>query len=527
MTVSVTFCGAAGGVTGSCYLLQTDHGNILVDCGMFQGSKTVRELNYGPFPFDVSGIAAVLLTHAHIDHSGLVPKLVKAGFAGPIYATEPTCDLLTYMLPDSGYIQESEVERLNRRNARRGRPEVTPIYTREDAENTLSLLKVLDYHDWHQIVPGLRARFWDAGHLLGSASIELEIDDDAKAKANGKPTRLLFSGDIGTGEAVFNEAPEGPSDIDYLFVETTYGDRSRPVISDEERRAMLGSEVRDALKAGGNLVIPSFAVARTQELLVDLAHLFNKGELPQANVFVDSPLAQRATDVFAKHLKRSDAHALAHPKFHMVPDVQASKQLAQVTSGAIIISASGMCDAGRIRYHLKNNLWRSNCTVLLVGFQAAGSFGRVLQSGAKRVRIHGEEIEVRARIRTLDVYSGHADQDMLLRWTKDRLPVSRRIFLTHGEEGARAAFAQVLMAHGIAETMISQPMLDDTVMLQKGSKKTTIPAPRLSGEELSRDDWHNLYAGTVTALSEKLRSLETADERREMLEKVLRDIGSV
>ncbi|WP_033069520.1 MBL fold metallo-hydrolase [Thalassospira australica] len=524
MTISVTFCGAAGGVTGSCYLIQSDTGNFLVDCGMFQGSKTVRELNYNPFPFDVGRISAVLLTHAHIDHTGLVPKLVKAGYGGPVYATEPTCDLLTYMLPDSGYIQESEVERLNRRNARRGRPEVTPIYTREDAENTLLQLKKVEYHHWINVFDGVRARFWDAGHLLGSASIEIEVDDAAQ---QGKPTRLLFSGDVGTGEAVFNAAPEAPKDIDYLFVETTYGDRIRRDIDDEERRALLATEVREALKAGGNLVIPSFAVARTQELLVDLAHLFNRGELPPANVFVDSPLAQRATDVFARHLDRHDAQALAHPKFHMVPDVQASKQLAQVSSGAIIISASGMCDAGRIRHHLKNNLWKSNSTVLLVGFQAAGSFGRVLQRGAKHVRIHGEEIEVRARIRTLDVYSGHADQDMLLRWTQDRLPVSHRIFLTHGEEGARAAFREVLIGQGIDAKLIAMPMLDDTVTLVKGKTKPEALQARLSGEELSREDWHNLYAQTVTSLSEKLRSLKTAGERQELLEKVLRNIGPV
>jgi len=524
MTVSVTFCGAAGGVTGSCYLLQTDHGNILVDCGMFQGSKTVRELNYGPFPFEAKDIEAVLLTHAHIDHSGLLPKLIKAGYNKSIFATEPTCDLLTYMLPDSGYIQESEVERLNRRNARRGRDEVEPIYTRKDAEHTLTRLKTVDYHKWLDVLPGIRARFWDAGHLLGSASIEIEADSK---EADGKPTRMLFSGDIGTGEAVFNEAPEAPADLDYLFVETTYGDRTRPDMTDDERRALLKQEVCDALKAGGNLIIPSFAVARTQELLVDLAHLFNRGELPQANVFVDSPLAQRATEVFAKHLDRSDAHALAHPKFHMVPDVQASKQLANVSSGAIIISASGMCDAGRIRYHLKNNLWRSNCTVLLVGFQAAGSFGSVLQRGVKRVRIHGDEIEVRARIRTLDVYSGHADQTMLLSWTKDRLPIAHRIFLTHGEQGARVAFQQALIDQGIPADLISLPMLDETVALQNGGVKAAVPKPRISGEELSRDDWHNLYAGTVTALSEKIRSLETDQQRRDVLEKVLRDIGAV
>ena len=525
MTVSVTFCGAAGGVTGSCYLLHTDAGDVVVDCGMFQGSKTVRELNYGAFPFKAADIRAVLLTHAHIDHSGLLPKLVKAGFTGPIYATEPTCDLLTYMLPDSGYIQESEVERLNRRNVRRGRPEVTPIYTREDAEKTLKQLNPVDYHDLQEVLPGLRARYWDAGHLLGSAAIEIEVDDEA---ADGEPhtLRMLFSGDIGTGEAVFNEAPEGPKDIDYLFVESTYGDRNREDVSDGERREMLAREVRDAIQAGGNLVIPSFAVPRTQELLVDLAPLFNRGKLPRSDVFVDSPLAQRATEVFAKHLPADDARALAHPNFHMVPDVASSMQLARVKSGAIIISASGMCDAGRIRYHLKNNLWRPECTVLIVGFQAAGSMGRVLQGGAKHVRIHGDEIDVRARIRTLDIYSGHADQAMLLSWTKERMPVSRRIFLTHGEDGARAAFREAMIHNGIEETKIALPMLDDTVVFKRGQTKPTKIKPRLSGAEMSRDDWHNRYAHSVTELSEKLRAMDSNEKREALLEKVLQDIAS-
>ncbi|OSQ42842.1 MBL fold metallo-hydrolase [Thalassospira sp. MCCC 1A01428] len=516
MTLSVTFCGAAGGVTGSCYLLRTPAGNFLIDCGMFQGSKTVKELNYGPFPFDASDIRAVLLTHAHIDHSGLIPKLVKAGFVGVVFATEPTCDLLTYMLPDSGYIQETEVDRLNRRNARRGRPQVEPIYTREDAEKALKRLRPVEYHQWIEIAPGFEVRYWDAGHILGSASIEVRIDGEP-----GHKTRhLLFSGDIGTGEAVFNDAPEGPSDVDYLFVETTYGDRQRVDMAADERRTMLATEVREALIAGGNLVIPSFAVARTQELLVDLAALFNSGQLPKADVFIDSPLAQRATGVFARYLDAQDARALNHPNFHMVPDVEASIQLARIKGGAIILSASGMCDAGRVRYHLKNNLWRPECTVLLVGYQAAGSLGRILLSGAKNVRIHGDQIQVRARVRNLDIYSGHADQQTLLEWVKARLPVHKAIFLTHGENPARTTFRDLLIANDIPAKLLSSPSLDQTVVLRRGKDNQPPITRRLGHDVMSREDWHNDYARTLTALSEKLAALSTNRQREKLLAKL-------
>lgn len=516
MTLSVTFCGAAGGVTGSCYLLRTPVGNFLIDCGMFQGNKTVKELNYGPFPFDASDIRAVLLTHAHIDHSGLIPKLVKAGFIGVIFATQPTCDLLTYMLPDSGYIQETEVDRLNRRNARRGLPTVDPIYTREDAEKALKRLRPVEYHEWVEIVPGFEVRYWDAGHILGSASIEIKIDGEA----GQKPRHLLFSGDIGTGEAVFNEAPEGPADVDYLFVETTYGDRERVDVSASERRGLLANEIREALDVGGNLVIPSFAVARTQELLVDLAALFNSGALPKADVFIDSPLAQRATGVFARYLPPEDAHALTHPNFHMVPDVEASIQLDRIKKGAIILSASGMCDAGRVRYHLKNNLWRAECTVLLVGYQAAGSLGRILLSGAKSVRIHGDQIQVRARIRNLDIYSGHADQKTLLDWVKGRLPVHKKIFLTHGENAARVTFQDLLHANDISPKLLSSPTLDETVILQRGQELQAPIAKRGGADAMSREDWHNDYARTLTALSEKLAGLGTNRDREKLLAKL-------
>jgi len=284
MSVSLTFHGAASTVTGSCFLVGTEHGQLLVDCGLFQGTKTIRELNYQDFPFQPSKLAAVLLTHAHIDHSGLIPKLIRKGFRGQIIATEPTADLLGFMLPDSGYIQESEVERLNRRNRQRGRPRVEPIYTKRDAEAALEQLSTCAYGEWLEPLQGVRARYWNAGHILGSASIELEI-----AQAKGGALKLLFSGDIGPDEKAFHAAPEAPSDVDYLVVESTYGNRDRTEVTLDQRRRKLGEEVRAALDAGGNLLIPAFAVERTQELLLALSRLIRDGVIPEVPVFIDRP----------------------------------------------------------------------------------------------------------------------------------------------------------------------------------------------------------------------------------------------
>ena len=276
MIPSIKFCGAAGTVTGSCYWLRTEGGQILIDCGMFQGPKSLKELNYEPFPFDPKDISAVLLTHAHIDHSGLIPKLISGGFRGNVYMTEPTKDLLSYMLPDSGYIQEIEVEQLNRRNAERGRASVNPIYTREDAIKAQRRFRTTEYQSWIDLTPTIRARYWNAGHILGSASIEMEIET-----ADPKKTvlRLLFSGDIGPEHKLFHPDPDAPSDIDYLICESTYGGRIRDKLSVEERRTVLAKEVRGAIDNGGVLLIPSFAVERTQELLADLSWLMNTLEV--------------------------------------------------------------------------------------------------------------------------------------------------------------------------------------------------------------------------------------------------------
>ena len=434
------FHGAAGSVTGSCFRLVFAGQQILVDCGMFQGAKSEKELNYRPFPFDAHDIAAVVLTHAHIDHSGLLPKLVRAGFAGKVHATRATADLCAVMLPDSGHIQEIEVQQLNRRNAQRGRRTVQPIYTAEDAVGSLKRLHAEDYDAWFPVVEGIRGRFWNAGHLLGSASLELEL---ARAGAGGGPLRLLFSGDIGPAHKLLQPEAGAPSGIDYLVCESTYGNRDRPDSTPAQRRHLLEVEVAAAQQAGATLLIPSFAVERTQELLVDLYRLMRDGALPWAPITIDSPLATRASAVFDRHaedIREGELlrEALASSHVHFTETIEQSKALNNARGFQVVIAASGMCEAGRIRHHLKNWLWRDGATVLLVGYQAQGTLGRILQDGAPRVRIQGEEIEVRARIRSLDLYSGHADGPELAEWMAKRKPVRCGVFLVHGEDEAMA-----------------------------------------------------------------------------------------
>jgi len=522
MSVRVTFHGACGIVTGSCFEVRTERGAILVDCGMFQGTKSIKELNYGTFPFDPGAINALILTHAHIDHCGLAPKLFSAGFRGAIVASKPTSDLLACVLPDSGYIQEMEVQRLNRRNRQRGRPQVDPIYTREDGVETAQHVTTRSMDKWFDVAPGFRARLWDAGHILGSTSVELEVFDAKEFSAS--PLRLLFSGDIGAGENMLQQPPQGPAGIDYLFVESTYGDRLRPRFSHAHRAAALRKEIKAGLGAGGVILIPAFAVERTQQLLYDLGHLFDGRELPPVPVFVDSPLAIKATRVFKKYLrfnkKGSQPTPFDRANLRFVEDAEASKKLGRLRSGAIIVAGSGMCDAGRIRHHLKNHLSNSAATVLLVGYQAPGTMGRLLSQGVEMVRIHGEEIAVNARIRILDHYSGHADQDGLVAWVREREPITRNIFLVHGEEKARTTLAGVLEAAGIPAEKLRTPQLGETVRLTAKGAKTERIRARVDVAATATADWHNKYAETVIALRQSLDAAKTDRAREKILNQV-------
>jgi metallo-beta-lactamase family protein len=444
---------------------------------MFQGPKTEKELNYRPFPFDPDKIDAVLLSHAHIDHAGLLPKLVRHGFAGPIHATPATADLAGVMLPDSAHIQEIEVEQLNRRAARRDRGTVSPIYGAGDVDACLKLFRPQPYDAWFAVLPGLRARFWNAGHLLGSASIEIEV-----AQADAPPLRLLFSGDIGPDYKLMHPDPEAPSGLDYVICESTYGDRDRIDATADHRRKLLSEEVKAAMHPHGVLLIPSFAVERAQELISDLGRLMAEGALPLIPVYVDSPLATKATRVFAKHHKELEEGAVlmqglvAAPALHRdaraehgarpAPGVpHRHRGLGHVRGGADPAPAQDLALARR-------------GDGLFTGFQAVGTLGRILQDGARSVRIQGEEFTVRARIRTLDLYSGHADGTELRDWIAARLPIRHEVFLVHGEEAAMAALARRLT--GIVDpAKVLRPELDEGFALTpKGSRRIARPRRR-------------------------------------------------
>lgn len=499
MAIRLKFHGAARTVTGSCYLLETGTSKLLIDCGMFQGSKTERELNYRAFPFDPASLTAMILTHAHIDHSGLIPKLVKHGFTQKIYCTHATVDLCGIMLPDSGGIQEMEVMQLNRRRVKRGEAEVEPIYTLEDANKSLENFYGLGFETWFEPAPGIRARFWNAGHLLGSASVEIEV-----AQAGKPPVRILFSGDIGPDNKMLQPDPEAPTGFDYVVCESTYGGRDRFERDEAGRREILATEVNEAAKRKGALLIPSFAVERTQELVTDLVLLMEQDKVPRANIFIDSPLASKATRIFTKHAKELQhgedlSRAFNSPFVRSTESVEDSKALARFSGFRIIVSASGMCEAGRIRHHLKNHLWQNSTTVLLAGFQAEGSLGRILQDGAKMVTIMGDEINVAASIRKIEDYSGHADGPELVQWVKERLPIGRSIFLTHGEEEGQMALAADLKGLGLPHDCILIPSLDAVYDLSGEACAFVAEEtrPRIDPTMVARLDSHNDLADLV------------------------------
>ena len=458
--MKITFLGATRTVTGSNFLVEAVGKKFLVDCGMWQGKKEMEEENFNEFDFDPKQIDFMLLTHAHIDHSGRIPKLYNEGFRNKIYAHKATCDLCSLMLPDSGHIQEMESEWKNRKRKRRGEPERPPLYTAEEAARCLEIFEAVNYDE---IDENIHVRFNDAGHMLGSSIIELWVKED------GKEVKTVFTGDLGNNDIPLLDSPTMIEDADYLVMESTYG--SRLHVRNDEKAKIFLDVVSETLDKQGTVVIPSFAVGRTQEILYELNKIKENTDdedferkyktLMKAPVYVDSPLAISATEVFRENMDlfeedvqkeiMSGDNPLEFPGLKFTMTTDESKALNEDPTPSIIISASGMCEVGRIKHHLKHNLWNPNSTILFVGYQAPGTLGYSIVNGAKTVKIFGEEIAVNARIEYIEGYSGHADQEWLMNFIYSFITKPKHIFLVHGEEESQ----DVLEKKIIDETGIS------------------------------------------------------------------------
>ena len=443
--MKITFLGATKTVTGSNFLVEGAGKKFLVDCGLFQGKATEELVNQEPFEYDINSIDFMLLTHAHIDHSGRIPKLYKEGFRKNIIATKATCDLCSIMLPDSGHIQEMEIEWTNKKRKRKGEEPLEPLYTAEEAARSLELFRAVKYDEVIEIDENIHVRFNDAGHMLGSASIEVWINE------NGKEEKIVFSGDLGNNDIPLLSEPTMIEDTDYLIMESTYG--SRLHMKNDDKAEMFLDIVSETLERGGTVVIPSFAVGRTQEILFEINKLKDKRddedfrkkyeELMRVPVYVDSPLAISATEVFEDNMDLFDEETqkyisegnnpLEFPGLKFTRTVEESKALNESDESCIIISASGMCDVGRIKHHLKHNIWNPLNTILFVGYQAPGTLGYSIVNGAKKVKIFGEEMAVNAQIEYIEGYSGHADQEGLLNFIYSFIKKPKHIFLIHGE----------------------------------------------------------------------------------------------
>lgn len=474
--MKITFLGAAKTVTGSNFLVEAAGKKFLVDCGMYQGKVTQELENSDPFIYDVHEIDFMLLTHAHIDHSGRIPKLYNEGFRGPIYATKATCDLCEIMLPDSGHIQEVEIEWKNRKRKRESLEPLPPLYTAEDAYKCLEILKRVQYDEIVDIDDNISVRFNDAGHMLGSAIIEIWVTE------NGKTTKTVFTGDLGNNDLPLLDSPTMISNADYLVMESTYGGRLH--MRNDDKAKMFLDIVSETLDNGGRVIIPSFAVGRTQEILYELDKLkeeYGQDEefarkyrtIMNVPVYVDSPLAISATEIFKKNtdlfedeiqekIRRGD-NPLEFNGLQFTQTAEESKALNEDSRPAIIISASGMCDVGRIKHHLKHNLWNPKSTILFVGYQAPGTLGRSIVEGAKKVKIFGEEIAVNARVEYIEGYSGHADQTWLLNFVYSFTKPPKHIFLVHGEPEGQEILKQKI--EETSECKVTIPEFGDSFEL--------------------------------------------------------------
>ncbi len=509
--MKVTFLGAAGTVTGSNYLLECGKYKFMVDCGMFQGNAEMEKRNKRSLAIGSENIDFILITHAHIDHSGLLPRMVSKGFKGPIYASAPTKDLLDIMLLDAAHIQEMEAEWKNKKNKRKGGKIECPLYVMADSENTLPLIQAVDYDKTFEPVPGIKVTYRDAGHILGAAFIRIEYEED------GKEMSLLFSGDLGRPDQLIVNDPAEAKTPDYLFLESTYGNRNHKNTKDS--LSELAAAIEYAYSHGEKVVIPAFAVERSQQIICSLHSLSKQGKLPEdMPVFLDSPMAIRATEVFKKHPNYFDPNTrelvesgdspfeLANLRYTLT--TEESQQINTMHGSAVIISASGMATAGRIKHHLFHNLWRQGAAVVFVGYQGVGTLGRKLVGGSGKVRIFGEDVLVSAKIFTIGGFSGHAGQDELLQWVEKFHSPKMKVFLVHGESKGLQAMSGLLQERFNLETHIPD-YLEEVLLEPEAIVESTTYA------DLARPgvDWNYVLRGSGELVAELQNRIARIQER--------------
>lgn len=542
--MKIHFCGAASGVTGSCHLITTKNHKILLDCGQFQGGKAQEALNYEPFPFNPSEIDYVILSHAHIDHCGRIPLLVQRGFKGVIYCTDATADLVDVMLKDSGYIHEKEAEWKNRKAERAGKPLVKPLYTYNDAVESLKYIKPVLYDQLIELNEDMKVVFNDAGHILGSSIVELWVSEDDNV------SKLVFSGDLGVKGRPILRDPVIIKKADYVIMETTYGNR----LHEQNTKSIedLMNIVVKTIKRGGTVVIPSFAVGRTQELIYEFNRFYEEREeyrkiLENLMVYVDSPMATTATEVFRKNAQVFDEETkkyilngnnpLDFKNLKFTRTTEESQYLNMDQHPKVIISASGMCEAGRIRHHLKHNLWDPKSSIVFVGYQAEGTLGRMLVEGADSVILFGEEIHVNAEIYNLEGFSGHADRDGLLSWLSGFREKPSEIFLVHGEAESKLEFAKIIKQELGYEPTVVQGFSEFELVNHKIVNKEQAMKEAIDAENIVdikkriadiHDDIEHILYNTQLAVAEDIPPEKAAQIKNIVLEleKLSLNLGS-
>lgn len=513
--MKIRFMGAARTVTGSCFIMETNGRRFAVDCGMHQGNAEIEKRNWDVDIYQPDRIDFFLITHAHIDHSGLLPRMVQKGFRGKIYTTPPTRDLLKIMLLDSAHIQEMEAQWKNMKHLRNGETRIAPLYTQKDAEKTFPLFEVRSYEEPFEPLPGLKINFKDAGHILGASLLEIQ------SEAQGVPMKLVFSGDIGRPAQLLIKDPSIVTEADFLFLESTYGNR------DHKDEAASLNELAEAIRYSyghrEKVIIPAFAVERTQEIIYSLHLLAKDGRLPgDMPVYVDSPLAIRATEIFRKHADYFDEETrnllnkgedpLSLPQLHFTESTEASMAINEVRGPAVVISASGMANAGRIKHHLKHNLWREGASIVIVGFQAQGTTGRKIVDGAEKVHLFNEDVAVKAKVYTINGFSAHAGQSQLLDWLSHFESRAMQVFLIHGEYGAQQALSGLIQERFGYRILIPDYLEEATLRPGEELKRIIYPekaAPRV--------DWTYLI-GEMDARLGQIRDRRKALEARSWVE---------